>query len=101
MAQDQVAELLDSTGPASSACAVSRSTATRRTTRARRSVTRGDIVVRNPDMLHQAILPHHTKWAQFFENLRYRRHRRVAHVSRRVRLAHGERAPAPARICAF
>ena len=33
--------------------------------------TRGDIVVSNPDMLHQAILPHHTKWAQFFENLQY------------------------------
>src|ERR1700676_3097459 len=33
--------------------------------------TRGDIVVSNPDMLHQGILPHHTKWAQFFENLRY------------------------------
>ena len=32
---------------------------------------RGDIVVSNPDMLHQGILPHHTKWAQFFENLRY------------------------------
>lgn len=31
----------------------------------------GDIVVSNPDMLHQAILPHHTKWAQFFENLHY------------------------------
>jgi DEAD/DEAH box helicase domain-containing protein len=31
----------------------------------------GDIVISNPDMLHQAILPHHTKWAQFFENLRY------------------------------
>jgi len=31
----------------------------------------GDIVVSNPDMLHQAILPHHTKWAQFFERLRY------------------------------
>jgi DEAD/DEAH box helicase domain-containing protein len=31
----------------------------------------GDIVVSNPDMLHQAILPHHTKWAQFFEQLRY------------------------------
>ena len=31
----------------------------------------GDIVVSNPDMLHQAILPHHTKWAQFFENLQY------------------------------
>ncbi len=33
--------------------------------------TRGDIVVSNPDMLHQAILPHHTKWAQLFENLKY------------------------------
>jgi DEAD/DEAH box helicase domain-containing protein len=31
----------------------------------------GDIVVSNPDMLHRAILPHHTKWAQFFENLRF------------------------------
>lgn len=31
----------------------------------------GDVVVSNPDMLHQAILPHHTKWAQFFENLRF------------------------------
>jgi len=31
----------------------------------------GDVVVSNPDMLHQAILPHHTKWAQFFENLQY------------------------------
>jgi len=33
--------------------------------------THGDIVVSNPDMLHQGILPHHTKWAQFFEGLRY------------------------------
>jgi DEAD/DEAH box helicase domain-containing protein len=31
----------------------------------------GDLVISNPDMLHQAILPHHTKWAQFFENLRF------------------------------
>ena len=39
---------------------------------ARKAVrTKGDIVVSNPDMLHQGILPHHTKWAQFFENLRY------------------------------
>jgi DEAD/DEAH box helicase domain-containing protein len=39
---------------------------------ARKAVrTRGDIVVSNPDMLHQGILPHHTKWAQFFEALRY------------------------------
>jgi DEAD/DEAH box helicase domain-containing protein len=39
---------------------------------ARRAVrTHGDIVISNPDMLHQAILPHHTKWAQLFENLRF------------------------------
>jgi DEAD/DEAH box helicase domain-containing protein len=39
---------------------------------ARKAVrTRGDIVVTNPDMLHQGILPHHTKWAQLFEQLRY------------------------------
>ena len=37
---------------------------------ARKAVrTRGDIVVTNPDMLHTGILPHHTKWAQFFEQL--------------------------------
>ncbi|TVQ91500.1 MAG: DEAD/DEAH box helicase [Chromatiaceae bacterium] len=39
---------------------------------ARKAVrTRGDIVLSNPDMLHQAILPHHTKWAQFFEALAF------------------------------
>ena len=39
---------------------------------ARKAVrSHGDIVVSNPDMLHQGILPHHTKWAQFFENLRF------------------------------
>jgi DEAD/DEAH box helicase domain-containing protein len=32
---------------------------------------KGDVVVSNPDMLHQAILPHHTKWAQFFESLQF------------------------------
>ncbi|MBN2030791.1 DEAD/DEAH box helicase [bacterium] len=31
----------------------------------------GHIVVTNPDMLHQGILPHHTKWVKLFENLRY------------------------------
>ena len=38
-----------------------------------RSVIRsaGQVVVTNPDMLHAAILPHHTKWFKLFENLRY------------------------------
>ena len=31
----------------------------------------GHIVVTNPDMLHTAILPHHTKWVKLFENLQY------------------------------
>jgi DEAD/DEAH box helicase domain-containing protein len=31
----------------------------------------GHIVVTNPDMLHSAILPHHTKWVKLFENLKY------------------------------
>jgi len=39
---------------------------------ARRAVrTAGHIVLTNPDMLHAAILPHHTKWMQLFENLDY------------------------------
>ena len=29
------------------------------------------MVVTNPDMLHQGILPHHAKWVKLFENLRY------------------------------
>ncbi len=32
--------------------------------------TAGQVVVTNPDMLHAAILPHHTKWYQLFEQLR-------------------------------
>ena len=33
--------------------------------------TKGDIVITNPDMLHTGILPHHTKWVSFFENLKF------------------------------
>jgi DEAD/DEAH box helicase domain-containing protein len=29
----------------------------------------GHVVITNPDMLHSAILPHHTKWVSLFENL--------------------------------
>ncbi|MGV8050351.1 MAG: DEAD/DEAH box helicase [Anaerolineaceae bacterium] len=32
---------------------------------------RASIVITNPDMLHQGILPHHTLWRQFFEGLKY------------------------------
>jgi len=33
--------------------------------------TAGNIVITNPDMLHSGILPHHTKWIELFENLKY------------------------------
>jgi DEAD/DEAH box helicase domain-containing protein len=38
-----------------------------------RSVVRaaGQVAITNPDMLHSAILPHHTKWFKLFENLRF------------------------------
>jgi len=39
---------------------------------ARRAIReRAHVVLTNPDMLHAGILPHHTKWAKCFENLRY------------------------------
>jgi DEAD/DEAH box helicase domain-containing protein len=31
----------------------------------------GHIVITNPEMLHAGILPHHTKWKDLFENLKY------------------------------
>ncbi|HWO95747.1 MAG TPA: DEAD/DEAH box helicase [Bacillus sp. (in: firmicutes)] len=31
----------------------------------------GHVVITNPDMLHSAVLPHHTKWVSLFENLKY------------------------------
>lgn len=71
LAQDQVAELLELNRAAD--LGVKAFTFDGDTPGDARQAIRlhGDIVVSNPDMLHQAILPHHTKWAQFFENLRY------------------------------
>ncbi len=31
----------------------------------------GHVVITNPDMLHQGILPHHTIWLKLFENLKF------------------------------
>jgi DEAD/DEAH box helicase domain-containing protein len=39
---------------------------------ARRAVrARANLVLTNPDMLHSGILPHHTKWAVLFQNLKF------------------------------
>jgi DEAD/DEAH box helicase domain-containing protein len=71
LAQDQVAEILALNAAGAlgvRACTFDGDTPGD----ARRAVrTHGDIVVSNPDMLHAGILPHHTKWAQFFETVRY------------------------------
>ena len=32
---------------------------------------RANLVLTNPDMLHSGILPHHSRWARYFENLRF------------------------------
>ena len=55
--------------PGSTSSARRRTTATRRP-RSGPIRTAGQVVVTNPDMLHSAILPHHTKWFQLFEQLR-------------------------------
>lgn len=41
-------------------------------TDARRAIReRANVIFTNPDMLHTGVLPHHTRWAKCFENLRY------------------------------
>ncbi|WP_438432884.1 DEAD/DEAH box helicase [Gorillibacterium sp. sgz500922] len=71
LAQDQVAELLEvvnALGADIKAHTYDGDTAPTVRTAIRNA---GHIVVTNPDMLHSAILPHHTKWVKLFENLRF------------------------------
>ena len=71
LGHDQVAEFADLA--TASGLHVSASTYDGDTPAPIRSAVRsaGQVVVTNPDMLHAAILPHHTKWFQLFEQLRY------------------------------
>jgi DEAD/DEAH box helicase domain-containing protein len=71
LGQDQVAELGELSRAAN--LRINASTYDGDTPNAIRSAIRsaGQVVVTNPDMLHAAILPHHTKWFQLFEQLRY------------------------------
>ena len=70
LGQDQVAELGELSRAAS--LQINASTYDGDTPTPIRSAVRsaGQVVVTNPDMLHAAILPHHTKWFQLFEQLR-------------------------------
>ena len=71
LGQDQVAEF--SALAKAAGLTVSTSTYDGDTPAPIRSTIRsaGQVVVTNPDMLHAAILPHHTKWFQLFEHLRF------------------------------
>jgi DEAD/DEAH box helicase domain-containing protein len=70
LGQDQVAELTELTRAAG--LEVSAATYDGDTPAPIRSAIRtaGRVVVTNPDMLNSAILPHHTKWFQLFEQLK-------------------------------
>jgi DEAD/DEAH box helicase domain-containing protein len=70
LGQDQVAEFAGLAG--ASGLEVKAATYDGDTPAPIRSVIRGagQVVVTNPDMLHSAILPHHTKWFQLFEQVR-------------------------------
>lgn len=71
LGQDQVTEFAELT--AAAGLRVSASTYDGDTPAPIRTAVRsaGQVIVTNPDMLHAAILPHHTKWFQLFEQLRY------------------------------
>jgi DEAD/DEAH box helicase domain-containing protein len=71
LGQDQVAELGELSRAAN--LQINASTYDGDTPNPIRSAIRsaGQVVVTNPDMLHAAILPHHTKWFQLFEQLRF------------------------------
>src|SRR4029079_3341079 len=70
LSQDQVAEFGELTRAAG--LTVNASTYDGDTPAPIRSAVRtaGQVAVTTPDMLHSAILPHHTKWYQLFEQLR-------------------------------
>jgi DEAD/DEAH box helicase domain-containing protein len=70
LGQDQVAEFAELSKAAG--LTVSAATYDGDTPAPIRSAVRkaGQVVVTNPDMLNSAILPHHTKWFQLFEQLR-------------------------------
>src|SRR5437870_8128791 len=71
LAQDQLAELTELCGHQASG--IRTYTYDGDTPPNARSAIReaGHVVITNPDMLHAAILPHHTKWLKLFQNLEY------------------------------
>jgi DEAD/DEAH box helicase domain-containing protein len=71
LAQDQLAELQE-TAKATGAEIAAHTFDGDTPDDARRAIrAKGQVVITNPDMLHQGVLPHHAKWAKLFQNLKY------------------------------
>ncbi|MEZ4762481.1 MAG: DEAD/DEAH box helicase [Calditrichia bacterium] len=71
LAQDQYHELHDLRPLPARTSKFTHLTAIRRFPRDSTIRRSGHVVMTNPDMLHQGILPHHTIWLKLFENLKY------------------------------
>lgn len=73
LAQDQAASLAGLLGALDAADQIPVRTYDGDTPSTRRRTIRDEarILISNPDMLHAGILPHHPRWASFFENLRW------------------------------
>lgn len=71
LSQDQKQELLELTEAADAGIGVEVYDGDTPGDRRRTIRARAHLVITNPDMLHAGILPHHTKWAKLFENLRF------------------------------
>jgi DEAD/DEAH box helicase domain-containing protein len=71
LAQDQLAEIVDLSKKGK--FAVESYTFDGDTPAERRRLAKevGQIIITNPDMLHQAILPHHPTWVKLFSGLKY------------------------------
>lgn len=71
LAQDQLAALAADMAAIDPAYAVGTYDGDTPPTERRHLRRAGHVVLTNPDMLHAAILPHHTQWVHLFEHLRY------------------------------
>ncbi len=71
LAQDQMSELQELIGLTGGSIGVNTYDGDTPADMRRKIRERASVILTNPDMLHTAILPHHTKWAPLFENLRY------------------------------
>jgi DEAD/DEAH box helicase domain-containing protein len=71
LAQDQLAALHELTETLDARIPVQTYDGDTPKDRRRSTRTAGGILITNPDMLHTGILPHHTQWATFFQNLRF------------------------------